>query len=121
MKSPSVFLIGVGPGDPDLITVRGRDCLPSADVVIHDQEVNKLILNQAQPDAEVRYFQHFCRVSHTKFLNLAQTHQISGGTTFWVAGWRKVVAEKLLLGLFSIGWTFFLSQMMPQKRRNHPK
>ena len=53
MKSPSVFLIGVGPGDPDLITVRGRDCLQSADVVIHDQEVNKLILNQAQPDAEV--------------------------------------------------------------------
>ena len=31
-----------------------------------------------------------------------------GGTTFWVGCRHKVVAEKLLLGLFLIGWTFFL-------------
>ena len=36
-------------------------------------------------------------------------------TIFWTGCWRKVVAEKLLLGLFSIGWTFFQCH----RRDNH--
>lgn len=46
-----VYLVGAGPGDPDLITVRGRECLERADVVIHDALANYVLLDYA-PRAE---------------------------------------------------------------------
>ena len=53
MKQPAVYLIGAGPGDPDLITVRGLECLRAADVVIHDHLVSSRLLKEARPDAEL--------------------------------------------------------------------
>jgi uroporphyrinogen III methyltransferase/synthase len=50
---PAVFLIGAGPGDPGLMTVRGLQCLRSADVVIHDHRVSPRLLRQARADAEI--------------------------------------------------------------------
>lgn len=47
-----VYLIGAGPGDPGLITVRGLKCLASADVVIYDHLVHPRLLRHAQPEAE---------------------------------------------------------------------
>jgi uroporphyrinogen III methyltransferase/synthase len=47
-----VFLIGAGPGDPGLITVRGLQCLMVADVVLYDHLVNPRLLRHARPDAE---------------------------------------------------------------------
>ena len=47
-----VYLIGAGPGDPGLITVRGMHCLAHADVVMHDHLVNPRLLRHARPDAE---------------------------------------------------------------------
>src|SRR5947207_7044323 len=47
-----VYLIGAGPGDPGLITVRGMECLAMADVVLHDHLVNPRLLRHARPDAE---------------------------------------------------------------------
>ena len=52
MKTPIVYLIGAGPGDPWLITVRGIRCLRQADVVIYDHLVNERLLRQAPPGAE---------------------------------------------------------------------
>ena len=46
-----VFLIGAGPGDPGLITVRGRACLEHAEVVIYDNLANDALLEYA-PNAE---------------------------------------------------------------------
>ena len=40
----SVYLIGAGPGDPGLLTVRGRECLELADVVVHDDHVPAAML-----------------------------------------------------------------------------
>jgi uroporphyrinogen III methyltransferase/synthase len=48
-----VFLIGAGPGDPGLITVRGLECLRRADVVLHDRLVHERLLRYARPGAEV--------------------------------------------------------------------
>jgi uroporphyrinogen III methyltransferase/synthase len=47
-----VYLIGAGPGDPGLITVRGRECLASADVVLYDHLVHARLLRHARQDAE---------------------------------------------------------------------
>jgi uroporphyrinogen III methyltransferase/synthase len=48
----TVYLIGTGPGDPGLLTVRGLELLRRADVVIHDDLVPRAILDQAPRDAE---------------------------------------------------------------------
>jgi uroporphyrinogen III methyltransferase/synthase len=47
-----VYLIGAGPGDPGLITVRGRECLAAADVVLYDHLVDPRLLRYARPRAE---------------------------------------------------------------------
>ncbi len=50
-----VSLVGAGPGDPGLITVRGREVLEKADVVVYDNLVNPHLLRQARPEAELIY------------------------------------------------------------------
>lgn len=47
-----VFLVGAGPGDPELITVKALRCLRIADVVIYDRLVNPALLDEARPSAE---------------------------------------------------------------------
>jgi uroporphyrinogen III methyltransferase/synthase len=47
-----VYLIGAGPGAPDLISARGLRCLQAADVVIFDHKVHPRLLTQAPPHAE---------------------------------------------------------------------
>ena len=48
-----VYLIGAGPGDPGLLTVRGRQCLRRADVVVFDYLVHPAVLAEAAPEAEI--------------------------------------------------------------------
>jgi len=53
--NPAVYLVGAGPGDPGLITVRGRDILMRADVVVYDRLVGAELLDLCRPDAEKVY------------------------------------------------------------------
>ncbi len=48
-----VHIVGAGPGDPDLMTIRAMNCLREADVVLHDRLIDPRILDNAHPDAEV--------------------------------------------------------------------
>ncbi len=48
----TVYLVGAGPGDPALISVRGLKCLERADVVVYDHLVNPRLLAAAPPRAE---------------------------------------------------------------------
>lgn len=52
-KKGRVYLIGAGPGDPGLLTLRGKDLLGEAQVVIYDSLVNPQILKFCHPDAEL--------------------------------------------------------------------
>jgi uroporphyrin-III C-methyltransferase len=47
-----VYLVGAGPGDPELITVKGLRCLQAADVIVYDRLVSPLLLDEACPEAE---------------------------------------------------------------------
>jgi uroporphyrinogen III methyltransferase/synthase len=49
-----VYLVGGGPGDPGLLTVRGAELLRTADVVLHDELAHPALLELARADAEVR-------------------------------------------------------------------
>lgn len=49
----TVYLLGAGPGAPDLITVRGMECLAKADVVIYDYLVNPVLLYRVNKLAEL--------------------------------------------------------------------
>jgi len=50
-----VYLIGAGPGDAGLLTLKGRDALACADVVVYDALANDSLLGHARPDAERIY------------------------------------------------------------------
>jgi uroporphyrin-III C-methyltransferase len=50
-----VFLLGAGPGDPELITLKGVKCLEKADVVIYDRLINKQLLDYVNKDAQLIY------------------------------------------------------------------
>ncbi|MFI6826289.1 uroporphyrinogen-III C-methyltransferase [Kribbella sp. NPDC050241] len=52
-KHPGVYLVGGGPGDPDLITVRGRRLLAEADVVVADRLAPQQLLDELPPDVEL--------------------------------------------------------------------
>ncbi|MGB9920381.1 MAG: uroporphyrinogen-III C-methyltransferase [Moorellales bacterium] len=55
MKIGMVYLVGAGPGDPGLLTLKGRDCLSRAQVVVYDRLVNRQLLRYAPPEAELIY------------------------------------------------------------------
>jgi uroporphyrinogen III methyltransferase/synthase len=55
MKTPKVYLVGAGPGDPGLITVKGRECIANADVVIYDYLAAPSLLKHASGHAELIY------------------------------------------------------------------
>lgn len=51
-SSPRVYIVGAGPGDPSLISLRGYRCLTRADVVIYDHRVQARLLRWAPASAE---------------------------------------------------------------------
>jgi uroporphyrin-III C-methyltransferase len=52
-KEGFVYIVGAGPGDPDLITVKGRRCVRRADVILHDRLIHPDVLLEARPNALV--------------------------------------------------------------------
>ncbi len=50
-----VYLIGAGPGDPELMTLKGLRCLRAADVILYDRLISPQLLDEARPGADMIY------------------------------------------------------------------
>ena len=54
-QTGKVYLVGAGPGDPGLLTLRGKACLEQADIVLYDNLANPVLLRYAPSHAELIY------------------------------------------------------------------
>ncbi len=54
-RTGKVYLVGAGPGDPGLLTVKGKECLEAADVVLYDFLANPVLLQYAPASAQRIY------------------------------------------------------------------
>ena len=54
-RTGKVYLVGAGPGDPGLLTLKGKECLETADVVLYDFLANPALLQYAPPSAQRIY------------------------------------------------------------------
>lgn len=52
---PQVFLVGAGPGDPGLLTIKGMQAISKADVLVYDRLVSPHLLDYAKPGCEFIY------------------------------------------------------------------
>lgn len=50
-KEPRITLVGAGPGDPELLTIKGANALKTADVILYDALVNEGVLDYGNPEA----------------------------------------------------------------------
>ncbi|RJR30027.1 MAG: uroporphyrinogen-III C-methyltransferase [Desulfobacteraceae bacterium] len=54
-KQGKVYLVGAGPGDPGLLTLRAKECIEKAEVVVYDNLANRVFLKYAPKGAELIY------------------------------------------------------------------
>lgn len=54
-KIGTVYLIGAGPGDPGLLTLKAKECIENSGVVVYDYLASPFLLQYAQKDAEIIY------------------------------------------------------------------
>lgn len=55
MKNGIVYFVGAGPGDPGLLTIKGKQALKEADVILYDRLANPKLLEFASPDCQFIY------------------------------------------------------------------
>ena len=88
-----VYLIGAGPGDYKLLTLKAAECIRSSDVIVYDRLVNNRVLSLARQDAELVYVgklpdyhavpqQAINRILIDKALNGKTVARVKGGDPF---------------------------------------
>jgi uroporphyrin-III C-methyltransferase len=86
---PRVFLIGAGPGDPELLTVKAHRLIQTADVILHDSLVDPRILALARTSAELIDVGKRCgkRSTAQEWINAALCrHALRGAITIRLKG-----------------------------------
>jgi uroporphyrinogen III methyltransferase/synthase len=83
VKRGKVYLVGAGPGDPGLITVKGLKCLKKADVIIYDRLIDDSLLEEAPPKTERIYVGkgRGCHAMEQKEINLLMVGKAREGKT----------------------------------------
>ena len=54
-KAATVYLVGAGPGDLGLVTLRAKECIEQADVIVYDHLANPEMLGWARDEVEIIY------------------------------------------------------------------
>jgi uroporphyrin-III C-methyltransferase len=80
-KVGKVFLIGAGPGDPELLTLKAARLIAQADVILIDDLVNRAVLLHAGPKVRIRYVgkRGGCRSTPQSFINRLMAHEARKG------------------------------------------
>ncbi len=83
MQTGKVYLVGAGPGDPGLVTVKGLKCLKKADVIVYDRLVDDSLLEEASPASEKIYVGkgRGCHALEQKEINLLLIEKARTGKT----------------------------------------
>jgi len=76
---PELFVLGAGPGDPELITVKGYRILQEADVILYDNLANKDLLNLSKPECEKIYVG---KQPYGKYTSQEEIHEMIKHFTF---------------------------------------
>jgi uroporphyrin-III C-methyltransferase len=93
MKTPKLTLVGAGPGDPDLITLKGVKALKMADAILYDSLANKELLSYAKKGCKLLYVgkRHGCKSAkqeaiHDLIVHCAKKYghvvRLKGGDSF---------------------------------------
>lgn len=97
-KLGKVYLVGAGPGDPGLLTVRGAECLRRADVVLYDYLATPELLIHTRPDAEFNCLGrhgHGRLMSQTETSDLMIRHAKQGRTVVRLKGGDPAIFARL--------------------------
>ena len=105
-KTGKLYLIGAGPGDPELLTIKAARVLGECDVILYDRLVAKDVLAYARSDAELIYVgKHKGEQEHTQqaIFELIAAHTLAGKTVGRLKGGDPLVfgrgGEEWLLAL----------------------
>lgn len=93
-KQGKLYLIGAGPGDPELLTLKAARVLHECDVILYDRLVAKEVLRLARPDAELIYVgKHEGEQDHTqeRIFELIRSHALAGRTVGRLKGGDPLV------------------------------
>ena len=103
-KKGRLYLIGAGPGDPELLTLKAVRCLGESDVVLYDRLVNPKILEAYCPQAElINVGKHEGEQEHTqqRIMELIRGHTLAGRTVARLKG-----GDPLVFGRGFEEWAF---------------
>ncbi|MGH9639966.1 MAG: uroporphyrinogen-III C-methyltransferase, partial [Bryobacteraceae bacterium] len=103
-KTGKLYLIGAGPGDPELLTLKAVRALRECDVILHDRLVSPGVLGYARPDAEIVYVgKHEGRQEHIQeeIFELIRKHALDGKTVGRLKG-----GDPLVFGRGAEEWAF---------------
>jgi uroporphyrin-III C-methyltransferase len=106
LKAGKLYLIGAGPGDPELLTVKAVRVLSECDVVLYDRLVNKAILQHAKSGAKLIYVgKHPGEQEHTQnwIFDLIRQHALHGETVARLKG-----GDPLIFGRGAEEWELAL-------------
>ncbi|SDW96857.1 uroporphyrinogen-III C-methyltransferase [Marininema mesophilum] len=84
-----VYLVGAGPGDPELITLKGVRAIREADVILYDRLINQELLEYARPGADLIYcgkLPHYHTMKQETINKFLVKHAASGKTVTRLKG-----------------------------------
>src|SRR6478752_2067631 len=93
-----VYLVGAGPGDPGLLTLRGAECLGEADVVLYDYLAAPELLSHTRPGAELICLGRHGRgrlMSQTELCEVMVRHASEGRTVTRLKGGDPAIFARL--------------------------